>query len=420
MKYLAVLGRLPDLSLAELSAKFSDVHQISLNLAEFLSDATPNINRFGGILKIAIPLEIAPLEYLRSLPDGKITFAISDYSKSSHAKKTVLMATRLKKSLVNSGRSVRIVTSKTPILSSATSLHNGFGSGKLRKVELLRFNDLWFRVISVQDIDAYAKRDQARPARDAKVGMLPPKLAQILINLCGKLPDQTRILDPFCGTGVLLQEALLMGYQAYGTDLNPRMIEYSEKNLTWLTGRYFSDVTGAAEFLAFSRSCAGRRPSLSAKSPVAPGDFDAGREKVKNVNGMGNSAESNFSLSVGDAMKIHWQPPIDAVATECFLGAPMSKIPTEIRLKEEKQRCKTIILGFLKNLAPQIKKDTPVVIAIPAWLREKGHYLPLFAENSLDFFQELGYNRISYGENRLLYFREGQIVAREIIILRKK
>ena len=80
----------------------------------------------------------------------------------------------------------------------------------------------------MQDIESYTKRDRERPKRDAKVGMLPPKLAQIIINLAaGQLPEEKlqnicdiplgepiprrllgqTVLDPFCGTGVILQEA---------------------------------------------------------------------------------------------------------------------------------------------------------------------------------------------------------------------
>jgi 2-polyprenyl-3-methyl-5-hydroxy-6-metoxy-1,4-benzoquinol methylase len=100
----------------------------------------------------------------------------------------------------------------------------------------------------VQDIEAYGARDQARPARDARVGMLPPKLAQTIINLAAGRPEtrmdkhwdsadglgRFMVLDPFCGTGVILQEALLMGYSVYGSDIEPRMAEYTKKNLQWL------------------------------------------------------------------------------------------------------------------------------------------------------------------------------------------
>ncbi|MBR3180268.1 hypothetical protein IKF57_01930 [Candidatus Saccharibacteria bacterium] len=232
MKYLAVLGRQPEISLAELEALYSDVRQISPELAIFSRE--PDIARLGGVLKLAVGLETVPLEFLQSLPEGKITLGLSDYSARASAKSVKAEALKFKKILTRHGRSVRVVESKTPILPTATSLHNGLSGKNERKVELIKVENDYYRVIGVQDIDAYTRRDQARPARDAKVGMLPPKLAQILINLCGPLPLGSTILDPFCGTGVVLQEALLMGYRAYGTDASERMIEFAKKNLDWL------------------------------------------------------------------------------------------------------------------------------------------------------------------------------------------
>lgn len=61
-----------------------------------------------------------------------------------------------------------------------------------------------------KDIDGYTVRDRGRPKRDARVGMLPPKLAQIIVNLAADQAEPTpshTILDPFRGTGVVLQEA---------------------------------------------------------------------------------------------------------------------------------------------------------------------------------------------------------------------
>jgi tRNA G10 N-methylase Trm11 len=174
---------------------------------------------------------------------------------------------------------------------------------------------------------------------------------------------------------VVLQEAMLFGYTPYGTDISERMIEYTKKNLDWL----------ATE---------------------------------KNLTNQ--STYAKMELCVGDAMDFGWSKNIDAVACETYLGSPMSKPPVEIKLKEEKQGCSTIILGFLKNLAKQIKSGTPVVIAVPAWLRENGSYSRL---DMLDEIEKLGYNLIRFknvSQKDLIYHREGQIVAREIIVLRKK
>jgi len=391
MKYLSVLGREPQISLAELSALYSDVKQISPTLATFTAKEV-DINRLGGSLKIAEKLEVAPLDYLRNLPDGKITIGVSDYSKGASKRSATTEALKLKKILVRHGRSVRVVENKDSSLSSATSLHNGLSGKNDRKIELIKFNSDWYKVVGVQDIDAYAKRDQARPARDARVGMLPPKLAQILINLCGPLPKDSRILDPFCGTGVVLQEALLMGYRAYGTDLSEKMVDYSTRNIEWISKSALEET--------FAGRCRERREP----SPVKTGARTPGSEKAL------------FEISIGDATSFQWQPPIDAVACEGYLGQPMSQIPSELKLKEQKQECGNIILGFLKNLGAQIKPGTPVVIAAPAWLRQNATYERL---NILDDIEDMGYNVNKTSRDGLIYHRENQIVARDIIILRK-
>lgn len=371
-KYLAVLGRQPLISVAELESLFSDVRLVAANLAEFSAEMSPEIRRLGGTLKLAQLIDRPILDFLRQLPAGRLTLGVSDFSKKANPYYAQKEALRLKRALVQNGRSVRVVPNKSSaVLSSATSFHNHLFTDT--EVELLKLGKQYYRVIGVQDINAYVQRDQARPARDAKVGMLPPKLAQILINLCGGLPEQTTLLDPFCGTGVVLQEAALMGYRPYGTDLSERMITYSERNLKWL-------ITN-------------RQTQLSL---------------------------GDVQLETGDATKLAWHPPIGAVACETYLGRPMSLAPAEIKLKQEKQECSSLVLGFLRNLASQITPNTPVTIAVSAWLRPDGHYERL---NILDEICNLGYNVRSFknlGPSDLLYHREGQVVAREIIVLRKK
>ena len=373
MKYLAVLGRQPKISLAELEALFGKVQPLRGELAEFEAEALPDIHRLGGTQKLAQEITGPVMEYLKNLPRShKITLGVSDYSRHTSPYEAQKIALKLKRLLVKNGYSVRIVPNKTAALSSAVSFHNHLFLKN--KIELIKLGNRYFRVFGVQDINAYVKRDRERPARDAKVGMLPPKLAQILINLCGNLHERSFLLDPFCGTGVVLQEAALMGYIVQGTDINERMVEYTNKNLKWVW---------AHDKL--------RAPYLD-----------------------------EFLVEQGDATNHTWKEPINAVACEVYLGTPMSTPPTDIKLKQEEQECGGIIHGFLKNLARQISSGTPVVIAVPAWLRSDGGYKRL---NLLDEIENLGYNVMSFKnleQDDLLYHRVGQIVAREIIVLRKK
>ncbi|HDP96409.1 MAG TPA: methyltransferase domain-containing protein [Euryarchaeota archaeon] len=60
-----------------------------------------------------------------------------------------------------------------------------------------------------------------------------PRLARGLINLTAKSVKDI-VLDPFCGTGAFLIEAALMQMEAYGSDISPKMIAGSRRNLEHL------------------------------------------------------------------------------------------------------------------------------------------------------------------------------------------
>jgi len=222
--------------------------------------------------------------------------------------------------------------------------------------------------IGSQNITAYARRDQGRPKRDAFVGMLPPKLAQIMINLANP-PKASRVLDPFCGTGVILQEAALMGYDGYGTDLSEKMIDFTTQNLTWLHDTHH--------------------------------------------------VSSKITTEVADAMNTTWQSPINAVVGETYLGQPFSAPPSPSKLREVRGNCDHIISSFLRNISGQLKPGTPLCIAIPAWKDVYGSFTHLALIGKLD---ELGFSRRDFKDvspDDLLYYREYQVVARELLVLVK-
>ena len=394
MKYVAIAGRQPLISLAEIQALYDKAARLvgkKLIFFEIDEDGeeniSPDINRLGGSLKLGrfFDTDFSKLaKFLATThPEGKITLGISDFSKQKKSGLAKQKSMELKRNLAKMGRSVRVITSNEPEISSATAHHNQLGE-KAGCFEIFLIDREIYLSLGTQNITAYTERDQARPARDAKVGMLPPKLAQILSNLCGKLQEGARVLAPCCGTGVVLQEAAIMGYVPYGTDLNERMVEYSKKNLSWL----FNERN-------------------QKRFKILP-DLILKKDQILEA------------ISVGDATNFTWEGEIDAVAFEGYLGAPMSKPPVDIKFKTEKAKCREIAIGFLKNITPQIKSGTPVVMALPAWLRENGKYAGL---NILDEIQEMGYNFEKFqdlSQSDLLYYREGQIVAREIIVIRKR
>ncbi|HEV2352761.1 MAG TPA: hypothetical protein VGR89_00825, partial [Puia sp.] len=151
-------------------------------------------------------LPVDPSQFINT--DGKHQVAVSAYAKQINAQTLRAMGMELKRNLRQTG-SVRLVLPKAGTAVSAAEL-------KFNKViehgfELAVVTDgrdlVIGRTVSVQDVDWYSKRDYGRPVRDAKVGMMPPKLAQMLVNTT----HSNLVWDPFCGTGQTIQEALLIG-----------------------------------------------------------------------------------------------------------------------------------------------------------------------------------------------------------------
>ena len=284
----------------------------------------------------------------------------------------------MRASLEQSGHSVRLVPSEQAALSTATVLHNKLAIGNPKKVELLlapapgSHRLAVAKTIYVQDIDAYTLRDRGRPRRDTRNGMLPPKLAQTMINLARgacQLTRPTNLLDPFCGTGVILQEAGLMGLTTYGSDNNPRMIDYTQTNLDWLARRY--------------------------------------------------RQASRPRLTVADATSFNWQQwltpnRLELIASETYLGRPYTDPPHPSELKPNLHDCNVIISKFIANLSPQLPSGAGICLGVPAWyIRDHIHHLPCLAE-----LPRHKLHSVTTGAN-LIYHRPDQVVGRELLVLQK-
>ena len=86
------------------------------------------------------------------------------------------------------------------------------------------------RSLSQQDIEEYSDRDYGKPSRSMRRGMLPPKLAQIMLN--GAKPNESDVIwDPFCGTGTVNIEAVLMGFKTLASDRDSSAIAETKENV---------------------------------------------------------------------------------------------------------------------------------------------------------------------------------------------
>src|SRR3989338_7924655 len=101
--------------------------------------------------------------------------------------------------------------------------------------EVILYKDVIAEVIAVFNPKDYDLRDK-RPYLE-KEKLTSIRLAKILINL-SQAKEDGKLLDPFCGSGTVLQEALLMGIDAIGMDSDSITIHHARKNLTWLQNNY--------------------------------------------------------------------------------------------------------------------------------------------------------------------------------------
>jgi tRNA G10 N-methylase Trm11 len=90
--------------------------------------------------------------------------------------------------------------------------------------------------VAVHDPFEFQKRDVFKP-KQRKIFAMPPRLARIMVNLSSCTPGKI-LLDPFCGVGTILQEALLAKAKVVGVDLNPWCVKAAEENLEWLKREY--------------------------------------------------------------------------------------------------------------------------------------------------------------------------------------
>lgn len=387
--YIAILGRQPLLGLAELERIYGAdklTPLLSSNAALINCELTSSdLIRIGGSTKFAKVyssidhsewrrlennlLHTVP-EMISHIHEGKIKIGLSVYGIQIKPETINFTTLKIKRAVQKTGRSVRVIPNKSEALNSAQVIHNKLIGSNGCEVVVLKHGHKTFiaQTIAEQNIDAYAARDQARPFRDAFVGMLPPKLAQIMINLASPQKNDI-ILDPFCGTGVILQEAALMEYRPYGTDLSEKMIEYSDGNLKWLQDKLVTQF--------------------------------------------------NWQLEQADAMHANWKSPINAVVCETYLGQPFSAPPSSEKLNQVRDNCNHIISDFLLNIGGQLSTGTPLCIAVPAWRDKDGSitHLPLLKD-----LRSLGYRHLHLkyaADSDLIYFRPNQVVARQLLLLEK-
>jgi len=222
------------------------------------------------------------------------------------------------------------------------------------------------KTLEIQEVTGFVQRDMKKPVRDMQVGMMPPKMARMMINIArneeGELPS--KVYDPFCGTGTVLLEAMDMGIKISGSDLSMKMVEATEKNTTWLFNQQNKeDLVLAAQREKFS----GEKGKHD--RPLFINDIfkkDASKE-----------------FSDDDARRVRG----GVVVGEGFLGKIMHKPITEDQFWELKDELFPLYRKFLFALS-QIKTKK-IVFGFPFWRGESQKFS--FSKKLCEFLEKMGY-----------------------------
>ena len=237
IKHFFVLGRFKELSVKELEVKLGlKKYNIIDNLliTEFnkdfrILDELGGIKKFGEIFSDKFnDLEELILKLNRKLNIG-FNFYFLD-KKDILRIKDIFFKMKLKK------RNLRLIfPQKNFELSTGSILKNklitkgfDFNFIKINK-KILIWKTCW-----VQDIKKFSFFDYNRPRKDLISGMIPPKLARMMINI-SNMPKNKIFLDPFCGSGTIILEAFILGYKKIiASDISGKAVKDTKINLEWI------------------------------------------------------------------------------------------------------------------------------------------------------------------------------------------
>jgi tRNA G10 N-methylase Trm11 len=388
-KYIFILGHVPKLSSAEVK-KILEFRKIDYKIEletdlVLIIEASHQLepkelqSRLGGTIKIALlKAEVTAKDLADQIGRiiktrakdlktiKKFQFGFSVYGQANY-RLLEKIGLQIKKELKTLGLISRLVVSKLPELSSVIVKKENLIEQGIDLIVVSHLAKFYLgQTLSVQDFEDYSQKDYGRPARDDRSGMLPPKVAKIIINLA-QANNQQIILDPFCGSGTVLQEARLLGFdKLIGTDISAKAIDNSQNNLNWLKTKY---QLGISKIKIFKQDV----------------------------------------LTIAEAIGAS---TVDRIITEPYLG-PKDLVPLNQTYKIISQLNEFYLLAF-KQFYQILKTEGKIVIIFPVINRQK---MEILTE-----IKNLGFKIEPLGDDErgsLIYKREQQRVWREIFIFKK-
>lgn len=373
-QYLFAVGAVPELSHAEFRSictrrglTFEDLRvqdTFLLCSSDQLFDLPDIVSELGGVLYAGERVATLGKDAVETIAtylhaqhqEGKIRFGLSGVRDA--------VGVQVKKRLTTLGHSARYVS----ISNMASIVHNNL---VVRESHLTVHGGGVYVTRAVHDFESMAEFDEYRPAIDSKSGMLPPKLARMMINISGVSNDAV-LLDPFCGSGTVLLEAVQLGYETlHGSDISEKAVADTNTNMQWL---------------------------LSTR----PGHIDW----------------QIIQSDVRDLGAVYDRNSIDVIVTEPYMGAPKKGNERTDTIDREIEDLQALYYDMLGAFAEVLRDKGIVVFSKPRFLHQQ-------AWRTIDWqhgLQEFGFDSISLlpQKDMVLYAREDQLVGREIWKLQKR
>lgn len=239
------------------------------------------------------------------------------------------------------------------------------------------------KTVTVQNYKDWSKRDFGRPVSDPRRGMLPPKLARMMLNVArgtwrvanGKSATDLAMLDPFCGEGTVLMEGLQLGMHVFGSDIDGNAILDTKKNLTWFLENFTNTtnkVTG----------------------------------QVKKIN----------TCDIKDVPRNFDAHSIDIIVTEPFLGPPAKKQLQKYEI-DKVTRIYTSLFTSLLATARAMQKPAGILSVVVPKARDRQFSRLLLDKTVLDSCEKFGY---TFVKGPYSYARPDAKIGREIYFFKKR
>jgi tRNA G10 N-methylase Trm11 len=197
--------------------------------------------------------------------------------------------------------------------------------------------------VAVHNPFEFQKRDIYKPNQRKIFGM-PPRLARIMVNLSSCTSGKV-LLDPFCGVGTILQEALLERAMVVGIDVNPWCVKAASENLEWLVREY---GLGDADFR------------------VLQGDVNRLVEKIG-------------------------QEAVDCVVCEPDLGPALRQVPTGPYAEKIIFKLEPLYFGFVEQAYRTLKQGGRLVLVTPYIKTRSGQSVTMPISEKLE---SLGFKQV--------------------------